>query len=44
MFKDVLKVPEAYYANNKAWITGNIYEKLLKDLYSRFEQRSAKLS
>lgn len=35
-FKNVQKTPDAYYTNYKAWITGNICDKWLEDLDSRF--------
>ncbi|KFM72755.1 Tigger transposable element-derived protein 6, partial [Stegodyphus mimosarum] len=42
-FKNVQKIPAAYYANNKAWMTGNIYEKWLRDLDNRFSAEKRKV-
>ncbi|XP_035219530.1 tigger transposable element-derived protein 4-like [Stegodyphus dumicola] len=42
-FKNVQKIPGAYYANNKAWMTGNIYEKWLRDLDNRFSAEKRKV-
>ncbi|XP_035227659.1 tigger transposable element-derived protein 6-like [Stegodyphus dumicola] len=41
--KNVQKIPAAYYANNKAWMTGNIYEKWLRDLDNRFSAEKRKV-
>ncbi|XP_035221575.1 tigger transposable element-derived protein 4-like [Stegodyphus dumicola] len=42
-FKNVQKIPAAYYTNNKAWMTGNIYEKWLRDFDNRFSAEKRKV-